>query len=268
MSIRCATCWRTSLAAPFGVAFASLLGSGCGDGSYRLGGASSEARSLTGSQRSGLCAQGADLEFIDQMEDGNGSIDFTAGRSGFWFAFNDKTGVQYPESDLPGSFPMSALERPRADSHYAARSYGSGFTLWGSGIGFDVRAQAAYDASAYAGISFWARSAAKSGIDSGDGRTKGPLSSALRVNVPDRGTSALGAECQASQRCGDDFGRDLELATMFQYFSFTWADLAQRGWSGSVLPKIDQAQIYGLRFQTDVDVDFDFWIDDVALLCH
>ena len=264
MSIRCATCFWSSVS----VAFASLLSSGCGNGSYRLGGASSEAHPLNGAQRAGLCAQGADLEFIDQMEDGDGTIDFTAGRSGSWFAFNDRTGIQYPAADLP-RFPMTQLERPRADSHYALRTYGSGFTLWGSGVGFDVRSQAPYNASAYAGIAFWARRAPDASTPgAADAGLSRPLTSALRVNVPDRGTSALGVECEATQRCGDDFGRDLALDTSFQFFSFLWADLAQRGWSGSLLPQIDQSQIYGLRFQTDVDVDFDFWIDDVALLCR
>jgi hypothetical protein len=239
---------------PLGLAVTSLLGSGCGDGSYRLGGAVNEAHPLSGSVRVGLCAQGADLELIDSMEDGSGSIDFTAGRSGFWFSFNDKSGKQYPETDLPGSFPMSSLDRPRGSSHYAARSFGSGFSGWGAGIGFDVRAQAPYDASGYAGISFWARSAPKA-------------STALRVNVPDIGTSALGSECEVAS-CGDDFGHELSLETSFQYYSFVWADLAQRGWSGRVFPNIDASKIYGLRFQIDPGADFDFWIDDVTLLCH
>lgn len=255
MSIRYST-WQKSR--PARVLFAALTGlvvSGCGDGSYRLGGGSTEGVSRTGVQRIGLCANGADLELVDQMEDGDGSINFTAGRAGVWFPFNDDTGTQFPGTKLE-SFPMSALDPPRSDSRYAAHSYGSGFSKWGSGIGFDMRVQQPYDASTYSGVAFWARRA--------PGTT-----SALRLAVLDGATSPLGGKCNFDAGlCHDDFGRDLELGTGFHFFSFAWAELSQRGWSGNILPAVDTTQIYGLRFQSEPNVDFDFWIDDVLLLCR
>lgn len=246
---------RSSLWLRSGAVLGALVAAACSDASYRLGGSSHESVSHDASPHSGLCANGADLEFIDQMEDGNGSIDFTNGRAGVWFAFNDETGTQFPGRNLEG-FPMSALDAPRARSRYAAHSYGSGFHKWGSGIGFDMRAQQPYDAAAYAGIAFWARRA--------PGAT-----AAVRFAVPDDATSPLGGKCDSDAGlCHDDFGSDLDLGPEFRFFSFTWRALSQRGWSGNVERAIDASQIYGVRFQLEVDVDFDFWIDDVALLCH
>lgn len=255
MRLRCTSSRRNRLWSALALLATCGLGSACSDGSYRLGGSVSEQAVDTGQQRIGLCQNGADLELIDQMEDRDGSINFSAGRAGVWFSFNDETGTQFPGTKLE-SFPMSALDPPRSGSRYAAHSYGSGFAIWGSGIGFDLRAQQPYDASAYAGITFWARSAPGA-------------SSTLRLAVTDGATSPLGGKCDFdADLCHDDFGRDLELGTGFRFFSFSWAALSQRGWSGNVLPKIDETTLYGLRFQSEPDVDFDFWIDDVAFLCH
>lgn len=246
---------RSSFALRAGVVLVALVASACSDASYRLGGSSRESVNHDGSPRIGLCVRGADLEFIDQMEDGDGSINFTNGRAGVWFPFSDETGKQFPGRDLE-SFPMSELDPPRAGSRYAAHSFGSGFKKWGSGIGFDMRAQQPYNASSYAGIAFWARRA--------PGAT-----SAVRFDVPDQATSPLGHQCEADAgKCHDDFGSDLDLGTDFHFFSFTWRSLSQRGWSGDVQYQIDPTQIYGVRFQLEVNAEFDFWIDDIALLCH
>jgi hypothetical protein len=259
MAIHCGP-WQRSrsvVIARLCVAATCLVAAGCGDGDYRLGGAGPQQEALQPSDvpTVGLCANGADVELIDQMEDGDGAINLTGGRAGVWFAFNDGTGTQFPKLNVE-SFPMAAVDPERSGSRYAARTYGSGFTTWGGGIGFDLLAQHEYDASTYAGIAFWARRA--------PGAT-----AAVRLVVIDGATSPLGDECDfVHNLCHDDFGSDLELGTAFHHFSFAWADLTQRGWSGQILPSVDASRLYGVRFQTDASVDFDFWIDDVALLCR
>lgn len=231
---------------------ASLCGlsTACSDDSHRLGG----SLEGPGSRRVGLCAEGADLESVDQMEDGDGAIDMMAKRGGVWFAFNDKTaGQQVPASD-DETFGMSEIEPARAGSHVAARSHGGGFTLWGAGIGFELYNQKAYDASPYAGITFWARRAPDT-------------ASALRFAVTDSATAPRGGKCR-DYSCSDYFGVDLSLSTAFRRYSFRWDELKQEGWGEPHVSAIDTSQVYGMRFQTDPVEDFDFWIDDIAFLCH
>jgi hypothetical protein len=241
-----------------GAAFAGLLALGCSDDSYRLGGATVEDASRTGGQRVGLCADGADIEIIDQMEDGDGTIEMTAQRGGVWFSFNDKTeGSQLPASDAE-IFEMSELLPPRADSRYAARSHGGGFTKWGAGIGFELYNQKAYDLSRYAGLTFWARRAPNT-------------ASALRFALTDSATAPRGGQCHEYadySTCSDYFGADLSLGTAFRRYSFAWRDLTQEGWGEPHPDSVNAAAVYGVRFQTDPVEDFDFWIDDIALLCH
>jgi len=227
----------------------------CSDAGHRLGGGVEKAQDDPGALTVSPCAPGAQVDAIDDMEDQDGSIDFTAGRAGVWYVYNDRTGMQVP--DIFGErFNMTALEPPRAGSHFAAHTSGRGFTEWGAGIGLYLRAQQAYDASGYAGISFWAR--------------RGPSStSSLQLAVPDGETSPLGGKCDLKANlCHDDFGYDLELTEEFQYFSFTWAELVARNWSAMYLPGIDSSKIYGIQFQVDRDQDFDFWIDDLSFLCR
>jgi len=239
---------------------ASFCVGGCSDDSYRLGG---DAK-----QPGPLCSRGDAIEYIDRMEDGEGALEFTEGRSGFWFAFNDlKVGVaadpaeeaeQYPDRNGE-TFPMTRLDPPRGDSHYAAHTSGSGFTDWGAGIGFELRVRQPYDLSRYAGISFWARR--------GEEGTPNMV-----LALPDRNTSPIGGVCDdAHELCHDDFGKVIKnLDTEFKPYTYSWSELSARNWSEADLDGIDTSQVYGVRFQTwDQDKSpFDYWIDDVALLCR
>lgn len=232
------------------------LALGCSDDSHRLGGSLQDVSGST-TRRAGSCASGADLEFIDQMEDGDGTIEMVERRGGVWFAFNDKTGSQFPSIDAE-TFSMSELAPARGSSLRAARSYGEGFTVWGAGIGFELYNQKAYDLSRYAGITFWAR------------RAPG-TASALRFAVTDSATAPRGGKCRDYadySTCNDYFGADLSLSTAFRSYSFNWSELSQVGWGEPHPASITTSEVYGIRFQTDPVEEFDFWIDDVALLCH
>jgi hypothetical protein len=263
MSSLCAAWPKNGRAvALLGAAASWLLTCGCSDDSHRLGGVNDE--------HTPLCAEGAEIEYIDRMEDGEGAIEFTEGRTGFWFAFNDlsvgpdadpeENAEQYPDRNGE-TFPMGALEPARADSRYAAHSFGDGFTDWGAGIGFELRVRQPYDLSRYAGISFWAK--------------RGPQQDAesrLQLALPDRATSPIGGVCDdAHDLCHDDFGKIFTLDTELTHYSFLWRELEAQDWSEQHLPGMDASQVYGIRFQAGFDPEhraFDFWIDDVALLCH
>jgi hypothetical protein len=236
----------------------AILGVGCGE-DLSLGGPRERARI-------GLCSQGAELELVDDMEDRSPAIHKTSGRAGSWFEFNNDTGVQEPDLETFDFFPMAELQPPRESSSYGAWTRGNGFRDWGAGIGFEFASQDAYDASNYAGFAFWAR------------RGSG-ASETLRADVTDRNTTPLGLVCDplacepggmcdpAARACYDNFGVNLELTEDWQFFSYHWEELTQAGWSGNDYQAITTSSVYGMRFQSEPEIGFEFWIDDVALLC-
>ncbi|HWA74458.1 MAG TPA: hypothetical protein VG937_19065 [Polyangiaceae bacterium] len=252
----------------------SLLLAACGQASgHRLGG--DVAGGPIELLRVGTCGKDADLELIEDMEDNNQAIKQFAGRSGSWFSFNDGTGMQSPPVATQ-LFPMARLEPARGTSTLAVHTYGSGFTTWGAGVGFELASTAPYDASGYAGIAFWARGAAD-------------VTQTVRVNVTDRNTSQFGSvcdlDCQAdvgatesvgdgicmAERgpCHDYFGADFgsELTSEWHLFRYTWEQLRARNWSNKNLPGIVSSEVYGVRIQADSPDSFDFWLDDIAFIC-
>jgi hypothetical protein len=262
---------RELLQARCAVAILSLgVVAGCGD-DHDLGGSLVALEGGAGAPSElpggiGLCSQGAELELIDDMENDDPSIVFSEGRSGSWFVFNNGTGIQRPSLDeLP--FPMAKLASPRGESHYAAWTSGEDFIGWGGGIGFELRTQSSYDGSGYAGFAFWARRGADA-------------SARLRADVHDRNTTPLGRICDgratcdrngpcdpALMACYDNFGVDVELDEDWQFYSFSWDELSQVGWSGNTYDAITSTAIYGIRFQSEPEKHFEFWIDDVAFVC-
>lgn len=249
--------WPTNLERHlYGAVLAAICSMGCSDSGYRLGGTASGTGAIA---RASLCSEGAELELIDDMEDDDGAILLIAQRAGVWFSFNDKTegGQQFPASDEE-TFVMSAREPSQPGSRRAAHTYGYGFRTWGAGIGFELFVQKAYDVSSYAGITF----VAKRGADA---------TPAVRFAVTDAATTPRGYVCAHSEpepHCSDYFGADLSLTPSFQRYSFEWGDLKQNGWGVPQPPMVDASQVYGVRFQVKENLDFDFWIDDIALICR
>src|SRR5690606_35809450 len=196
---------------------AAVVSSGCGEGRHRLGGAVQRQQQNTGGtwggaagsgsawldpvleRPCGLCSEGAYCEMIDDMEDdGDSAIMFINGRSGNWYAFNDKTSsAQVPESDAD-YFTMVDLDPPRGRSLRAAWTKGEGFTDWGAGIGFDLRAKTPYDASQYAGVTFV-------------GMSHEPRD--MRFDIGDATTVPQAPICEGEQYCYDNFGRAVQLGT-------------------------------------------------------
>jgi hypothetical protein len=227
----------------------ALFALSCSDDSHRLGG----EYEMLGGLRLGSCGHGAELESIDRMEDGDGTIDEVAGRGGVWLSFNDETGEQTP-SDKAETFEMVKLRPPRTGSRLAARSQGEGFVVWGAGIGFELNNQQPYDLSRYAGLTFWARAGAAEPF-------------VLRVSLPDRATAPRGGECAIDQ-CNDHFGADVRLTNDFERYTFLWPELAQSGYGEPRPDELDAAAVYAVHFQVAQNQDFDFTVDDIALVCR
>src|SRR5690606_5453287 len=96
---------------------------------------------------------------IDDFEDGDTRV--TPESESWWYIFNDSTGQQ--------EFLIDDVSEQRPNSVYAAHTFGEAFTAWGAGLGVDLAGiqdarnpSVPFDASQFAGISFWARVAENS----------------------------------------------------------------------------------------------------------
>jgi Carbohydrate binding domain (family 11) len=188
-------------------------------------------------------------DMIDDFEDGDGIELASDGRVGGWFAYNDGSadGIQVPALGTPlepsaGGPPGSTL---------CATTNGDGFTAWGAGIGIDVHhpwrdpLPSSYDASAFAGIAFWAR---------GD--------TALRVRLVDAATAevAFGGACEIG--CNDSHGATFLLDDQWRQYVLPFADATQEGWGTAVA--FDPAGLIGVSFQTPAGSAFALSIDELG----
>src|SRR5262245_5461359 len=104
------------------LALLACLLAACGQTSgHQLGGTSADGPVNLLSL--GLCSENADLELIENMEDGNQAILQVGMRSGSWFSFNDGTGTQSPAMGTQ-LFRMATLEEPRGSSQKAMHTFG------------------------------------------------------------------------------------------------------------------------------------------------
>jgi endoglucanase len=194
---------------------------------------------------------------IDDGEDGNNQNLPNDNRGGYWYTFKDHgtTTVEPTAGEEGGTFAMS--EGGHA-SQYAARFHGSvgtGSVVF-SGMGTNlVDPKDAYDASKYAGISFWA----KKGSAESTGK--------VRLKVPDVNTDPQGGVCT---ECFNDFGGDLNLTTEWKQYSFLWPKMKQEpDWGAPHKPHITPAKIYGVQFQVKVPrANYDIYIDDLKFICE
>jgi hypothetical protein len=112
----------------------------------------------------------------------------------------------------------------------------------------DLSARRCYDASAYAGLRFWAR-----------GRGSFNVVAKMTQVAPEE----FGGSC--SHRCDDSHRATVSLSNHWQERRVTWAELEQKG-TGQVVP-FDPRSLLSLEFSVTPDqTPFDFWIDDVRFL--
>jgi endoglucanase len=199
------------------------------------------------------CGAGA---LIDDGEDGNNQNLPNGGRAGYWYTFKDKgtTTVEPEAGTAGGTFSMS--EGGHA-STYAARfrgKIGTGAVVF-SGLGMNfLDPKGQYDASKYAGVTFWARRG-----ESSTGK--------VRLKVPDANTDPEGGVCT---ECFNDFGADLTLTPEWKQFVVPFKSMRQlTGWGAPHKPHVTPEKIYGLQFQVQVpSANYEIWIDDVKFVCE
>jgi hypothetical protein len=186
-------------------------------------------------------------EIISDLEDGTGHICEGNGRRGVWYAFNDSQSTQWPAVTTPGT-PISPSLIPggREESVRAMHTFGEGFSEWGAGIGFDLvfdgTTYSTYDASAYDGISFWAKS------------ESGPASISVRISTKATTLAKYGGTC-LNEPCYP-LSTELGLNAQWTYYFIPFARLDTGG-------PVERSQLTNVQFMTPEERAFDFWVDDV-----
>jgi expansin (peptidoglycan-binding protein) len=192
-----------------------------------------------------------DPALIDDLEDGDALIVPQQGRSGRWTTYNDGTGQQTPA--------QGAIADPESGgangSAYAMHTTGSGFTDWGAGLQVDLNnstdgagsGRAAFDASAYDGIRFWARG---SGL--------------VRVELSTRATATTDEGGTCSDNCLDNHGQEITLADSWTEYSVSFSTVVQQGWG--LAADFSAADLLAIAFRVNVpdSANFDIWVDDLG----
>jgi hypothetical protein len=199
---------------------------------------------------------------IDNMENGSGRILPCPGRVGDWYVYNDGFGVEYPAVTpsgvpiLPTLIPGGRGASKRA--MYASYSFpGPPISTnpsvnWGAGIGvdlsFDGEHYGLYDASAYDGISFWARGTYRNIL--------------VRISTAATTLVGYGGTCPAEFCAPAQSGK-----TVFpdwQQYSVAFADLTQP-YHAPMGPAFPKDQLTNIQFLfTLMDLKTEFWIDDLT----
>ncbi|HYO94622.1 MAG TPA: hypothetical protein VER33_08910 [Polyangiaceae bacterium] len=188
-------------------------------------------------------------------------------RVGYWFTYNDMTGMQTPAATEMAMF--GELNGKGGATDCAVHTKGSGFTKWGAGVGFDLNniatVSSAYDASAYTGIRF----AVKGTATNTRGLAYAAAPNTLQVKVVTTANTG-----------GDDFAGFCTMTADWTVCQLPFATLARDGWEKAIMPPptFSAAQITKIQFQASMHdpqapapappvfnqpVAFDFWIDDV-----
>jgi hypothetical protein len=188
---------------------------------------------------------------IDDFEDGNNQSAEQAGRSGYWFTAVDTAGSSIaPQGELKPS--NGGANGSKLAGHVSGKTAPEQ-AAWGAvfGVGL-LRDNQLYDASKYAGVSFWAKVGGKSG-------------KSFRFKVSDVNTHPAGKVC--TDGCWNHFGSELTLSTEWKEYTIPFTDLKQEEYWGSPRPAtVTSNQLVSLDWTVLRGQEFDLWLDDIKLV--
>jgi hypothetical protein len=180
---------------------------------------------------------------IDDFEDGNASVLSNDGRSGSWHAGSDQTGF-LTTTDPP------VPEVGGADgAGNALHLSGGNFSQWGANLTLELRNGAfPYDASAYRGITFWARGS----------------SSRLKVIFMQQNL-APGHPCStcdpASNECGLLYSTELAINDAWSQYTVDWPGLTP---PTVIDTPFAPDQLMTIQFEVPAAAAVDLWLDDIS----
>jgi endoglucanase len=187
---------------------------------------------------------------IDDLVDANNQVIVDDGRDGYWYTFVDKVGTTIsPPAGRPFILSRGGAHGLQYAAHMLGKVSSSGAPQYAA-MGFNfTNPRAAYDASKYTGVSFYAKIGAGS-------QTR------VRLSVPDLNTDPQGHVCTV---CSNDFGVELELTDQWQKFAIGFAQMGQlEGWGSPQRDQIDTANVYGMQWGVNAPgASYDVWVSDV-----
>ncbi len=191
---------------------------------------------------------------IDDMEDNDNASATQAGRAGYWYVSKDDKGSTAEPADVKGNMGDGGANNSKKALHVTGKT-ATVDGAWGVGVGIGFGpAKQTYDASKYAGISFFVKAGAKG--------TKN-----LRVKVSDVNTHPDGGVCKADNGCWNHFGKDLTLTEQWQEVKVPFAEMKQQdGWGDPHPPSITPNKVFDINWSIDKGQEFDVWIDDVKFI--
>jgi hypothetical protein len=227
-------------------------GGGTGFGGTGQGGGTGSGgtgQAGTGTAGTGAGATQGVADLIDDMELGTGSIPQTKGRVGAWYTYNDGTtaGMQTPTAGKPFVVDLAGF------AGKCARTNGSGFTVWGAGMGVDLNnngtsAKGVWNASAYTGVTFMAKSTSPFRV---------------KVLIPATTPTAEGGTCTGAG-CGNNHGFIVPASPSWTSVSVPFSSLMQETWADANPATFSNAAIIGIQFQVTKDANFDVAIDNLG----
>jgi hypothetical protein len=189
---------------------------------------------------------GGQEPMIDDFEDGDAHLLKVDKRAGSWVTFSDGTAPQLPR--LGVAFSANRIPGGRGTSQFGLHTSGGTFKDWGTVLSAELTPRRCYDASAYAGVTFWAR---------GKGRVRVGVKM-TQVVAEDFGGSCL-------KNCFDGHSAERTVTKDWQRFEVRWDELAQKGFGPVVA--FDPHSLFAIEFAMPANrPPFDYWIDDVAFL--
>jgi hypothetical protein len=187
---------------------------------------------------------------VDDFEDGNFFLPTNPaleGRAGNWYPFSDMTGT--------ASFDLAMISRGASIMGFETK--GKAFTNWGSGVGVDMLpAKAPYDASQYAGLTFWARAKLPEPVEDGDNLT-------LIVVFPDVDTDPGGALCTT---CDHHYNKTVQVLEKWQRFTIKFADLILEPGTIPEPTAFKPNGLVSVQFRFSPGLNYDLYLDDIAFV--
>jgi hypothetical protein len=193
-----------------------------------------------------------ELDLIDDIEGAFPALPARGGRNGAWYLVHD-------DSAGMATAPFAQLlDPPRGDSLHAASVSGSGYDIWGIELGVSLRAPVtAYDATAYCGVSFFAR---------GTGGV-------WRLLISDRESDPAGGVCDPASpdpthQCYDYPGTTFTPSAEWQKIEISFASLTPvQGYSGRT-SALDASGLFDIlfSFHDQTGAAFSLDVDDLAFI--
>jgi len=196
---------------------------------------------------------------VDDVEDDDLKVLPADGRDASWFESHDTT------AGAVASFKIEPTTPGAAGTTKAMHYHVSGLDGWGAVVGLPFNL--CYDASTYAGFSFWIKGAQATG---------GTDQVLLALHTPISEPEASGGACKDLPNCYNHFSADVfTVPTTWTRYTFTWSQFKQGAGWGIQAPAgySPQKQILAVSLSpvyagTDPSMikakSFDIWIDQVS----